>query len=497
MRENNHHILIADDEQNIRDILQQILRKDGYQVSVAEDGLIAQSMLENTTFSAVISDLRMPRCGGIELLEFCLEHAASIPFILVTAFATLDSAMKAVRLGAFDYIEKPFEQAHLRSVVQRALRSSELDGLNSIRSDSIRHKPKSDLRGKYGLIGESPEMQRVFDIIEKVADTPSTVLIMGESGTGKELVARALHQHSSRSDGPLIRVNCAAVPKSLIESELFGYEKGAFTGAEQAKAGRFELAHDGTLFLDEIGDVPMEMQVKLLRVLQESEFERVGGVTTRKINVRLTAATNQPLEELIKAGTFREDLFYRLNVVPIRIPALRHRKTDISLLVDFIVDRLRTRLKLQELTVHRDAVEYLQSLTWPGNIRELENVIERAALFCKDGMITVTDCCIDGDVYGAIANNELDDSAGGDQGLTPEVAKTHLNEVGEIGLVRMLKSEKVRLEKKLILSGLEECSWNVTHTAKKLRISRKSLQNKMKDFNLRRDEMKHTPGSAK
>jgi len=481
MSNSDHHLLVVDDEQNIRAVLRQILENDGYKVSVAKDGMAAKRMVKDQSFSAIISDLRMPKCDGVELLEYCIEQVADVPFILVTAFATLESAMKAVRLGAFDYIEKPFDQAHLRGVVRRAVHSLELDGKNSIRSDSIRHKAQTGLRGKFGLIGESAEMRRVFDIIEKVADTPSTVLVMGESGTGKELVARALHQHSRRKDGPLIRVNCAAVPKSLIESELFGYEKGAFTGADHAKAGRFELAHEGTLFLDEIGDVPMEMQVKLLRVLQESEFERVGGVTTRKIDVRLMAATNQPLEKLIREGSFREDLFYRLNVVPIRIPALRDRSEDIPLLVDFIVDRLRVRLSIPSLNVEPAGVRYLQSLAWPGNIRELENMIERAALFCHEGTIAIKDFHHDSDDIKASNRSAAE--------VSPTI-ENEFNDLSEIGLVQVLKSEKTRLERKLILSGLEECAWNVTHTAKKLRISRKSLQNKMRDLNLRRDELK-------
>src|SRR6185369_14559234 len=246
-------------------------------------------------------------------------------------------------------------------------------------------------RGRFRLVGDSPEIRKVYGIIEKVADTPSTVLISGESGTGKELIARALHENSTRHAGPFIKINCAAIPKTLMESELFGYEKGAFTGAVGAKPGRFELAHGGTLFLDEIGEIPVEMQVKLLRVLQESEFERVGGIKTIKVDVRLVTATNRDLLQEIAAGAFREDLFYRLNVVPIHIPPLRERREDIPLLADHFIAKFNDRLKKQIASIAPEAVERLVSYHWPGNIRELENLMERTMLFCEAPAIRVSD----------------------------------------------------------------------------------------------------------
>jgi transcriptional regulator with GAF, ATPase, and Fis domain len=350
------------------------------------------------------------------------------------------------------------------------------------------------------LVGESAAIRQVYQVVEKVADTPSTVLITGESGTGKELVARALHDNSSRRAGPFIKINCAAIPKTLMESELFGYEKGAFTGAVGSKPGRFELAHGGSLFLDEIGEIPVEMQVKLLRVLQESEFERVGGIKTIKVDVRLITATNRDLAAEITTGGFRDDLYYRLNVVPIHLPPLRERREDIPLLVDHFLARFNERLKKQIAGAAPEALERLVSHQWPGNIRELENVIERTILFCEDTHIRLAD--LPGELGGTpnqamspptASLEERPISAATSSGNLPMVQNptaappTTLPPVGEeVGsLKEAVRAETERVERELIQRALDETAGNVTQAARKLQISRKSLQTKMKELGLR------------
>jgi len=317
-------------------------------------------------------------------------------------------------------------------------------------------------------------------VLDRVADTPTTVLITGESGTGKELVARALHENSSRRDKPFIKVNCAAIPKDLMESELFGYERGAFTGAVGSKPGRFELASAGTLFLDEIGSIPVEMQVKLLRALQESEFERVGGIKTIRVDVRLVTATNSDLKKEITLGTFREDLYYRLNVVPIRLPALRERAQDIPLLVRHFIEKFNARLKKSVIGIEPPALQHLCGYPWPGNIRELENVIERAVLFCDRTEIGEGD--IPADVRGFPAT-----------GSTTPAPPVVIQSAGSDGLKEQVKAAMSRLERELIVRALEQTHGNVTHAARFLKISRKGLQLKMKELGLReRDDAKES-----
>ena len=318
-------ILVVDDEANLRRVLAAQLARDGYEVHTAGDGEQALAFLKEHHIDVVISDLRMPKLGGMDLLRSALRDHPNLPVVIITAHGTVDTAVEALKTGAFDYITKPFDQEEVRMIVRKALRTKELA------SRDATHVGVTDTQAapggtRFGIIGSGEAIQTLYALIDRVAATPTTVLVTGESGTGKELVARALHEHGGSPDErPFIKVNCAAIPKNLMESELFGYEKGAFTGAVGSKPGRFELASGGTLFLDEIGEIPLEMQVKLLRVLQEGEFERVGGVKTLSVEVRLVAATNRDLKKEIAAGTFREDLFYRLNVVPIPLPPLRER----------------------------------------------------------------------------------------------------------------------------------------------------------------------------
>jgi DNA-binding NtrC family response regulator len=467
-------IVLADDEVNLRRVLGAILQRDGYQVEEAADGEDALKLIDSGV-AAVITDLRMPKLDGMGLLRRVVNDHPEIPVIMITAHGSVDSAVGAVKLGAFDYIEKPFEQSQIRQVVAKAVKTRELNSRAPRLQTSL---TAHDGPGKFGLVGRSPQLESVFGVIEKVADTPSTVLITGESGTGKELIARALHANSSRKDGPFIKINCAAIPKTLMESELFGYEKGAFTGAVGSKPGRFELADTGTLFLDEIGEIPVEMQVKLLRVLQESEFERVGGIKTLKVDVRLVTATNRDLQKEVAAGNFREDLFYRLNVVPIHLPPLRERTGDIPLLVEHFVGKFNERLKKNITHVEDAALARLVQHPWQGNIRELENVLERTILFCEGTAILARDL-----------PPELQAPA-----LAPPAA-AHADAPARVldasvsrpdgSLKEMVRHETERLERELIQRALDETGGNVTQAARKLKISRKSLQNKMKEFGLR------------
>jgi two-component system, NtrC family, response regulator AtoC len=459
-------VLIVDDEPNLRKILEAQMLRDGYDVLVAEDGERGLQLLSEHHIDLVITDLKMPKVDGMQLLKQALAMDPGLPIVMMTAHGTVDTAVLALKSGAFDYLTKPFDKDEVKQIVAKALRTREL-------SNDDATQDTQDSGARFGIVGGAPQLTDLYAVLERVADTPTTVLITGESGTGKELVARALHDHSSRKDKPFIRVNCAAIPKELIESELFGYERGAFTGAVSSKPGRFELANGGTLFLDEIGEIPVEMQVKLLRALQESEFERVGGIKTIRVDVRLVAATNRDLKKLIGNGNFREDLYYRLNVVPIQLPALRDRVQDIPLLTSHFILKFNERLKKQIQGAEPAALELLARYGWPGNIRELENVVERAVLFC-DGATLLKD-----DLPLELRN----------------VAELGLREVGEVpstselpadsGLKEHVKFAMSKLERDLVGRALSQTHGNVTHAARLLKISRKGLQLKMKELGLR------------
>jgi two-component system, NtrC family, response regulator AtoC len=459
----------------MRRVLEAILRREGYDVVTAANGLDALAAM-NRDVHTVITDLKMPGLDGMGLLKKLSADYGDVPVVMITAHGSVENAVEAVKLGAFDYLEKPFEQEQIRQVVAKALSTFALS-----RRDARTDEPTS--RGRFRLIGESAAIKQIYGVVEKVANTPSTVLITGESGTGKELIARALHENSSRHGGPFIKINCAAIPKTLMESELFGYEKGAFTGAVGAKPGRFELAHGGTLFLDEIGEIPIEMQVKLLRVLQESEFERVGGIKTIKVDVRLVTATNRDLLAEIGAGAFREDLFYRLNVVPIHIPPLRDRREDIPLLVDHFIAKFNERLRKQIEGIDEDAIGRLVAHLWPGNIRELENLMERTVLFCEGPDIHVSDLPPE--------ISHLPPAAVPAQApatlpvVAEEPARATPAALAGSSLKEAVRAQTERVERELIQRALDETGGNVTQAARKLKISRKSLQTKMKEFGLR------------
>jgi DNA-binding NtrC family response regulator len=379
-------ILIVDDEEMNRDFLHELLTQQGYDVQTAADGVAAMELLQSEPFHLVLSDLRMPRMHGIELIRRLKEIAPATVGVIFTAYAAIDTAVEAIKAGAYDYIPKPFRSEVIQVVLQRALEYQRLNHENIHLRKQLKAKYKFE-----NIVSDHERMQAVFAIVEKVADTDSTVLIYGESGTGKELIARALHYNSYRQDKPLVPINCGAIPSELLESELFGFEKGAFTGATAMRVGRFELANGGTVFLDEIGEMSPALQVKLLRVIQQREFERIGGTRTIKIDVRIIAATNKNLEEMVAKNLFREDLYYRLNVIPITIPPLRDRKEDLPLLVAHFIGRFNSEKKRQIEGITRDALEQLMRYHWPGNVRELENLIERITILKGQGYITPAD----------------------------------------------------------------------------------------------------------
>ena len=380
-------ILIVDDEKNYLLVLEDLLLEEGYQVLTADSAQKGLEIAEDHDLDAVITDMKMPGMDGMALFESIHGRYPDIPVIMMTAYGTQEKALEAMKRGAFDYIFKPFENEQFKFTIRKAIDHHRLIQQN-------RYLTK-ELHGRYhqfnNIIGRSAAMQRIFQLIEKVAPSKATVLITGESGTGKELIARAIHFNSSRRDLPFISVNCGALPENLLESELFGHEKGAFSGAVNQRKGRFELAHEGTLFLDEISEMSQPLQVKLLRVLQEMEFERVGSSQTMKVNVRVVAASNRNLKTEVAQGRFRSDLFYRLNVVHILIPALRERTDDIPPLVNHFLAKYSEESGRSPLTVHPEAMRLLLDYQWPGNIRELENVIERAVILCGDEQILAKD----------------------------------------------------------------------------------------------------------
>ena len=384
-------ILVVDDEESLRLILKKALEREGFWVQTVENGQLAKGCLHDHPFDVSLVDIRLPDIDGLTLLKEAKEEGLDTSFIVMTAQNTMKNAIEAMKGGAFDYNTKPFDLDEMLVVVQRALENRKLS--RDFRELKEEVKKKYEPRGN--MIGESPPMQKVFKIIGQVVSTRTTILIQGESGTGKELVAKTIHYNSPRWNKPFIAVNCAAIPKELLESEFFGHEKGSFTGALERRVGKFELAEEGTLFLDEIGELPTDLQTKLLRVLQEEEFSRVGGRETLKTDVRILASTNQDLEKAVREKRFREDLYFRLKVIPVHLPPLRERKGDITLLVAFFMEKNNRDMGTQVSGVSPEALKLLEEYQWPGNVRELENVMIRAAvlspgtiLFPKDFNLT-------------------------------------------------------------------------------------------------------------
>src|SRR6058998_2763783 len=379
-------LLIADDDPGRRQSLERTLTREGYRVILASDGNAALERLQAGGVDLVLTDLKMPGLSGIELLRAVKAIASEVDVILLTAFGTVEEAVKAMKEGAYDFLTKPFQRAQLLRLIRQALERRDL-----IQQNRALQQRLDALLSQGEVVGVSPAWRRLMNLVNQVADSSATVLIQGESGTGKELVARAIHERSPRKGGPFIAVNCAALPETLLESELFGYEKGAFTGATSRREGRFELAAGGTLFLDEVADLSLVTQPKILRVLQEGEFERLGGNRTIRVDVRIVAATNQVLTEMVREKRFREDLYYRLNVITVRVPPLRERHEDIRLLAQHYlrVYAAKNGRKLEGLS--NEALERLESYAWPGNVRELENLIERTVLLARKDRIDAED----------------------------------------------------------------------------------------------------------
>jgi DNA-binding NtrC family response regulator len=450
-------VLIAEDEANMRRVLCALLERDGYRTIEASDGAAALESLAREPVDAILTDLRMPKLNGLELLEQVRRRHPEIPVIMLTAHGTVGSAVEALKQGAFDYLTKPFDPDEIRHVMEKAVSTRRLAAREA--------RLPADESPEPLLIGESALLRDVRHVIERVAPTPATVLITGESGTGKEIVARTLHRASAVRAGPFVKVNCAAIPEGLLESELFGYEKGAFTGAAARKPGKFELADGGTLFLDEIGEMPLSAQPKLLRAIQEGRFYRVGGTETVHVAVRLVAATNRDLRSEVTAGRFREDLFYRLHVVPIELPPLRARPEDIPTLARLFLERFAAKLQRPVTGIDPAAMDALRAHSWPGNIRELENAIERATLLC------------DGTTLGP---RDLPPELGAGERAAPASA-------GATPLRERIRAATQRIERDAILEALRLTEGNVTRAAKELGLSRRGLQLKMKELEIDRE----------
>ncbi len=454
-------ILVVDDELSMRVVLAAMLKKEGYEVFTAANGQEALKIVKDTQISVVATDLKMPGLDGMGLLQKIMEYDHAMPVIILTAYGTVASAVDALKNGAFDYITKPFENDELKTVILKAVRTRLLE-------DALQPAPLSSV-DPYRIIGQSDCLSEILRIVQRVSPTETTVLITGETGTGKELIARAIHNNSLRSKQPFIKINCAAIAQSLVESELFGYEKGAFTGAVTTKPGRFELAHKGTLFLDEVGEIPREVQAKLLQAIQDQCFERVGGLKTISVDVRLITATNKNLPEEIKEGRFREDLYYRLNVFPINLPPLRERKDDILPLVDHFFVKSNSKLGRHVTGLSEEARDSLLSYNWPGNIRELEHLVERMVLMAEGE--TITTDLLPRDIF---------------PGNSASSQGTPFTDTGEASPRDALKSHMEVMEKQIITRCLDECEANVTRAAQKLGLSRKGLQLKMIKHNLRK-----------
>jgi len=446
-------ILIVDDDSAHRKMLEAVLSAQGYEIRQAEDGQTAIAAVEKRFYDLILMDVRMTLVSGIEALKRIKEISPGIPVIIMTAYASVSTAVEALKSGAYDYLTKPLDIDELKILINKALRHKQLEKENIYLREQL--KDRFDFSK---IIGQSSVMHKLLESIAIVAPTEATVLIIGESGTGKELIANAIHQNSPRKEKPLIKVNCAALPEALLESELFGHEKGAFTGALTRRQGRFQLAHKGSIFLDEIAEMAPQTQAKILRVLQEREFEPVGSSNTVRVDTRVITATNKNLEEEIKEGHFREDLFYRINVVTLNIPPLRERREDIPLLTDFFLKQYAEKNRRLIKGFTPKAIDILMRYDWPGNVRELANMVERSVIMVRGDMITP---------------DEFSDTL---RALDPEMKKS------EIGLTpgRSLKD----VEKEMILMTLEDTEGNRTHAAKILGISRRTLQLKLKEYGI-------------
>ena len=474
-----HRILVADDEESIRWVLSKALTKQGFTVDLAADGNEALQLFRRHPYDMAVLDIKMPGNSGLDLLNRFQEERPETLVVIMTAESSMKNAIEAMKRGAYDYITKPFDLDALDAIILKASKACQV-------SDEV-HRLKEEVREHYQLertiIGTSRPMQEVYKVLGKVAPSDVTVLVTGESGTGKELVARAIHYNSPRLGKPFLALNCAAIPRELLESELFGFEKGAFTGATERKSGKFEQANGGTLFLDEIGDMPLELQAKLLRVLQEKEITRTGGNVTIPVDVRIVAATNQELREKVRAKEFREDLFYRLNVVPIALPPLRERREDIPLLVEFFIQRAQEDLGVAARGCSEEAMALLQRYSWPGNVRELENTIQRAALLSPDQLLTPGDF---NTLEGEEGREEVDGSL---EALIANKLHCSLAQMDVQELSNLYEMVLHQMERPLINIILEKTRGNQVRTAEILGINRNTLRKKIQtlDIEVKRD----------
>ncbi|TVQ79053.1 MAG: sigma-54-dependent Fis family transcriptional regulator [Bradymonadales bacterium] len=450
-------VLIVDDEGGMRHMLQVLLEREGYEIDSAEDGKQGLEKIQGNEYDLVLCDIRMPQMDGLAFLEKAKSVRSNLPVIMMSAFGNVDTAIEAMKMGAYDYVSKPFKADEILLRLQRLTAQESLMHENQSLKKVLSRETSFN-----NIIARSPRMIEIFDTIRKIADYKTTVLVTGESGSGKELIARAIHFNSPRANKPFVAINCSAIPETLLESELFGYVKGSFTGANKDKKGLFEEAHGGTLFLDEVGDLPVPLQVKLLRAIQEEEVRRVGASQNIKIDVRLITATLKDLSEEIKKGTFREDLYYRLNVLPIHIPPLRERKEDIPLLVEHFLDKFRKEMDKEIEGIDPNCLEALTDYSWPGNVRELENTIERAMVM---------------EVGHRLSLEHLPDVVR-NQEINPAIKAA----ASELSIKKMMSI----MEQELIKKALEKTNGNRTWAAKLLEISHRALLYKIKRYGLER-----------
>ncbi len=452
-------ILIADDEINICEVLKDILNSSGYDPIVAHNGKEAKKLTKEEMPDIILCDLRLPDIDGLELLRYFKEKYFDIPVIIMTGYASVDSAVAAMKIGAENYLKKPFHVNELMIVIDKAMETHNLRKENRKLQEILYNKESF-----YGIVANSKKMKDIFTLIQKVSQTDVTVLIQGESGTGKELVAKAIHDNSNRKNLPFIPINCSGLPTELLESELFGYKKGAFTGATKDKDGLFVVANGGTLFLDEIADTPLAIQAKLLRVLQEGTFIPLGDTVPRKVDVRIISASNKDLEEEVRKGNFREDLFYRLNVVRIDIPPLRERKEDILLLMEYFLQKFKQKHKRDIKGIDSKAKMMLIRYLWPGNVRELENAMEQAVTLCNDDMITVND-------------------------LPAKILRNKTYKKKEIeGFLPLIEARK-RFEREYLLDLLKITNGNITKAAQIAGIARQNIHMKIRQYGIKKEEI--------
>ncbi len=451
-------LLLVEDKAELRQMLKLALEKAGFWVEEAGDGNEASRLLGSRPFHVVLTDLKLPGCSGLDLLKRVQELDSAIPVVVMTAYGSIEEAVRAMKEGAYDFIQKPVDLEHLRLLLERAVSQQQL-----VRENLLLKEEAAERFGFPRILGEDPAMVAVAREVQKVAQADTTVLLLGESGTGKELFARALHYLSPRQKQPFVAINCAAIPEGLVENELFGHEKGAYTGAGARKIGKFELAHRGTIFLDEIGEIPLALQSKILRVLEERAFERVGGLQTIEVDVRIVAASNRDLGRAVEGGTFRQDLYYRISALPVTIPPLRERGRDVLLLARHFVGRFAREFRKKDLELSPEAEEVLLAYHWPGNVRELQNAIERAVILCEGDVLVPSDLT-----------------------LRPVAAGVQLPDFGPDpfnweGMLDEVSGRAVALvEKTKILQALREARWNKQRAAEKLGIAYKTLLAKVK-----------------